>query len=263
MSGEAEKRTNMFHRDPATLRIKKGLNARDLTSEAYQAKIRELAEDIAVNGVRTPIETFSEGGETYVSHGHTRFAALQLLIEEDRAPKTVPCIPEPRGRNDADRIVDQYRLNVGSPLSPVEVAYNIGRLLKLGWDKDKIAERHTKSVSWVEHVLTFGEATPETQAAVAAGKISASLATEIVRKEGPTKAARTIEKAVKTAKAEGKDKATARHVQVKSGETEATVKQMRKLVSILRVQASRGGAGAGQWAARWLAEAQIVNEEEE
>lgn len=257
-----EKRTTLFHWNPRNLRIKAGLNARDLTTETYQAKIRELAEDIAVNGVRTPLETFSEGGVVYVGHGHTRYAALQLLLGEDRAPLTVPCFPEPRGRNEADRIVDQYRLNTGSPLSPVEIAYNIGRLLRLGWDIPKIAERHTRSESWVESMLKLGEAAPETQAAVVNGQISATLATELIGKEGPTKAARTIAKAVKAAEAEGKTKATARHV-AGPAEPEATVKQMRKLVSILRVQASKGGAGAGSWASRWLIKAGINTDDEE
>lgn len=106
MVEQAEKRTNLFHWNPRNLRIKAGLNVRDLTTETYQAKIRELAEDIAVNG------------------------------------------------------------------------------------------------------------------------------------------------------------ATARHV-AGPAEPEATVKQMRKLVSILRVQASKGGAGAGSWASRWLIEAGINTDDEE
>ncbi len=254
---QAVKRTNMSHYAPKDLHIKPGLNARDLTTEAYRERIAELAEDIAVNGVRTPMEVFGENGKVYVSHGHTRFAALQLLMEQGRAPVSVPCIPETRGRNDADRIVDQYRLNLGSPLSPPEIAYNISRLLKLGWDQAKIAERHGKSVSWVDQMLKFGEAAPETQQAVLDGKISATLATDIVRREGATRGAKVIAKAIAEAEADGKTRATARHVPKAEAENEPTVRQLRKLVDVMRVHIGRGGAGAANWAAKFLIEAGI------
>lgn len=139
-SPDAEKRTSVFHFNPAVLEIKPGLNVRDLSSEAYQGSIKELAEDIAQNGIRSPLEIFREDGHTYISHGHTRHAALTLLIKEGRAPLTVPCIPEPSGRNDADRIADQHRLNVGSPLSAGEIAYNIGRLPERFFEEAGIEE---------------------------------------------------------------------------------------------------------------------------
>jgi ParB family chromosome partitioning protein len=256
-SQDAEKRTSVFHYAPSNLEIKAGLNARNLSSEAYQLTIKELAEDIAANGVRTPIEIFRESGHVYISHGHTRHAALMLLIKEGRAPLTVPCIPEPSGRNDADRIVDQYRLNVGSPLAHAEIAYNIGRLRNLGWPDDKIAQRHSKSVSWVGQMITFGEAAPETQAAVAAGHIAASTVVEVVRKEGPAKAARTIDRAIARITREGGAKVTAKHLASGTeAEHEPSVKQLRRLLDILRVHISRGDI-TGRYAASFVKEAGI------
>ena len=207
------KRAALLYFDPRTLKVKPGLNVRDLTTPDNRAHVEWLAESIAESGVRTPLEIFSAGDDVFVANGHCRLAATMLAIERGATIATVPCIPEGRGKNDIDRILDQFTLNSGKTLTALEQGSNVKRLLGYGLSPTDVAKRLSKSPSWVNGMLDLQEAPPEAQQAVSAGEISATLATQIVREEGPVKGTETIKRAVSTAKASGKKKATARHVE--------------------------------------------------
>ncbi len=220
LKDQADKRGPLCHYDPARLEIKPGLNCRNPYAPEEAERLSALADEIITDGgVRQPLEIFSEGEHIYISHGHFRKAAALLARERGMKILTVPCIIEPKGGNDAKRIVDQYRLNnLGNPLTDLQIGYNICRLLKMGWDMDMVCKEHGRSRSWADGILLLQEASPVIQAAVTEGSISPTLAKQIVREQAPAEAEETIVKAVADAKAEAaatgktKAKATARHV---------------------------------------------------
>ena len=210
----ADGRTTLFWFDPARIRVKDGLNGRDLQTADNIAHVEGLAALIAENGFMPshPLEVFREGDDVYLSDGHCRLAAVMLLRGRGVVVEKVPCIPEARGTNEVDRILGQISHNSAKPLNPLEEARNLKRALGMGLSVAEVAKRIGKSPSYVTHALDFLAAPVEVHAAVSAGEISTTLATEIVRKEGATRGAETVRKAVERAKASGKAKATRKTV---------------------------------------------------
>ena len=214
---ENDGRTATFWFEPHRIKIKPGLGARDLTTPDNLAGLESLADLIAEHGflASKPLEVFREGNDIYVADGHRRMAAVAMLRE--RTPpfiiEKLPCIPEPRGTSEVDRILNQSgSQNSAKLLNPLEEARNLKRALGMGLSVAEVAKRIGKSPSYVTHALDFLAAPVEVHAAVSAGDISTTLATEIVRKEGATRGAETVRKAVERAKASGKAKATRKTV---------------------------------------------------
>lgn len=212
----ADKVGRSYDIDPRKLKVKPGLNVRDLETPESIAELDKLMNEIIeAGGVRIPVEIFTEGDDIYVSHGHRRRAAvLKAISTRDFVCATVPCMLEPRGRNEIDRIYDQYTLNnTGLPLSVFEIGYNIRRLIVAGESIPQIAKRHAKTVGWVDGILKVLEAPPEAQAMVKAGEIAPTLMNEIIREQGVTEGTASLKRAVTKAKASGKKKATKRDVE--------------------------------------------------
>lgn len=138
-----------------------------------------------------------------------------LAISRGAAIVTVPCIAEPRGTSEADQVASQLTRNSGKPLTPLEQGRVYKRLIAYGWTTAKIATAHCKSVAHVNGMLQMQSAPAEVQALVAAGSVSATLAAEVIRAEGATEGAAALGEAVKTARAEGRAKATKKHVKAK------------------------------------------------
>jgi ParB family chromosome partitioning protein len=207
----ADRSSDLFHIDPRILKVKPGLNARTMDAEDTREHIEWLATSIAETGVRNPLEVFSEGDEVYVVHGHCRLAATMLAISRGVEIKTVPCIAEPRGTNEVDRILNQNVDNTGKPLTPLEAGANIKRAAALGWTVSQIAKKLGKSISYVSQALDFQSAPSEVHQAVAAGSISATLAAQTLRNQGPVSGTAAIAEAA-TAKAQGRKRATARNL---------------------------------------------------
>jgi ParB family chromosome partitioning protein len=204
----ADKRAALLYFDPLRLQIKPGLNGRDMASAETEAQIEWLATSIAEKGVIEPLEIFREGDAVFVSHGHCRLAAAKLAISRGVDVKLVPCVQEPRGTSAASRLLNQIIVNAGNPLSPIEIGRNIMRCIALGKSKADIAQEIGRSLSYVVNALDFQAASPDVHNLVRQGDVSATLAASTIRKEGPTKGADTIKKAVASAKAKGKKKAT-------------------------------------------------------
>lgn len=204
----------VLHFDPRKLKVKPGLNIRDLTTPDNRAHVEWLAGEIEAKGFSPehPLIIFKEDETPYISQGHCRHAALMLCIERGVNILTVPCLPEAKGTSERDRIAGQFTSNAGKSLNPREAAANIKRMLRLGLSADQVARAIGKSASYISQTLEFEAAPAEAHDAVASGEISKTLAASILREEGPAKGVETIRKAVRTAKSQGKAKATAKHL---------------------------------------------------
>ena len=220
----ADKRGALLYFEPGKLKIEEGLNARNLASAEVQAHIEWLADSIAEAGVKKPLEIFGRGDDIYVSDGHCRLLAVRLLIDRGVEIPVVPCIPEGRGVNEVDRILNQNLSNSGLRLTSLEEGVNIKRAVALGWTVSQVAKKLGRSVSWVGQLLEFQAASPEVHNMVRAGEVSATLAAQVARDEGEA-APRVLKDAQKSAVARGSRKVTAKDLPPRETKAKPTVRE--------------------------------------
>lgn len=192
----AVSRGTLMNFDPRKLEVKKGLNSRDGSAADNLEHIEWLAQSIAEEGVKTPLVVFQEGDHVYVADGHCRLAAVKLAISRGAPIETVPCIPEPRGTNGVDRVLSQVIYNSGKALTPLELGQNFKKALALGGTVEAIAKRVNMSVSWVNQMIDLQAAPEEVHQMVRDGKVSATLAAKVVKRDGADGGAATLKKAV-------------------------------------------------------------------
>ena len=188
-----------------------GFNVRDMTSVVAREKLDVLKAQIKNDGVRVPLELRMEGEDLYVVSGHRRLHVVMELIAEGEEILSVPAIMEAKHLSDAERAVGLVTLNQGEPLTPLEVAEVVRRLLGYGWDRSQIARRlgfkAVQTVSNYEEMLSLPH---EVREAVREGTVSATNARAIVREAGPLMAPERLKEAKATAKRIGKKKVTAK-----------------------------------------------------
>lgn len=227
----AEGRSDLYRIAPQNLKVKEGWNVRDVESldlEDLKVSIKEL-------GVKQPLTVQTEGENIFVTDGHRRYFAVMELIAEGVEIKTVPVQVEDRYSNAADHIASMIVRNSGKPLTALEQARVFKRLLDYGLTETEVAAKVGKSRQWVISMLELNAAPEDLKSLVKTGKVTATLAQQTLAKEGGEKATETLTKAVKKAEAEGKTKATAKHV-----EKSAKV-QLRELFDGLEFQGYQGG----------------------
>src|SRR6185312_4323901 len=128
----------------------------------------------------------------YLTDGHRRHRAVMELIGEGVEIETVPAVAEPKTVNEAERVARIIDFGSGEPLTPLEKAEGVRRLLGYGWDRAKIAQRlgvATQTVANYEEMLSLPETVKQ---AVREDAVSASVARNVVREQGPEKGAETI-----------------------------------------------------------------------
>lgn len=208
----AVSRAAVLNFDPRIIQMKEGLNARDLGTEENRAHIEALAQSIATDGVRVPLVIFQEGGAVYLADGHCRLAAAMLAISRGAEIATVPCIPEPRGTNDVDRVLSQNIYNSGKRLTPLEEGVNYRKALAMGATIPQIAAKVNRSATHVASAIEM-QAMPETvKTLVREGVVSASLASKTVKREGSDAAVAVLHKAAADAKETGRTRVMPREV---------------------------------------------------
>ena len=204
----ALKRSDIFYVDPRVLKIKDGWNARGKDDPENKEWIMTLARSIASVGVQDPMIVYQDAGEYYLVDGHCRLAATFIAINTFRADiKAVPIRTQGRSVDEGDRELTQL-LTDGKPKTPYEAGIIYKRLEGFGWSVDKIAERSGRSVASINAALDLQGAPVQVQKLVASGRVSATLATETLRKEGAAKATATLNDAVDVATQKGKARAT-------------------------------------------------------
>lgn len=203
----AEGRSDVFRVDPRKLVINVGWNTRDESPELLE-HIDMLAQSIAEIGVRKPIEVKLEDGKMIVKDGHCRTRAAMRAIEHYGAElKAVPVISVDRYANDADLILNQVISNTGKPLTVLEEARVYKKLIDMGWEQVNIAKKVGKSQGRISQILDLLTMPSAVQALVAAGSVSASLASKTVKQsESPQVATAALTQAVENAKADGRDR---------------------------------------------------------
>lgn len=215
-------RTDLLSINPAIITVDPSYNVRKF-DPVNDEDDKGLIESIRHNGVRTPLTIRLVQNEVVVVAGHRRLAAVKLLLDAGVEIKTLPCMPELRNTSDADRDLDLITSNSGKPLTGIEKSMVYARLAKYGWSEEQIAKRVGVSSQHVRDMLTLHVVPEPIKEMIEAGAVSASLAVKTVRSEGED-ATEVLEKAVTTAKADGKAKVTPKEL-AKVESTKAAAKK--------------------------------------
>lgn len=201
---------------PENLRLIENFNVR-VNGERHKAKVREYADSMKSEGYyqHKPLAGYvaKDGDENviFITDGHTRLQSVLLANSEGAQIDLVPVVVSQAGVSMEDLTVALVRSNSGEPLSPFETGVVCKRLSRFGWDEKKIADRIGVSEQYVKNLLSLIAAPIEIRQMVIEDRVSASTAIEVIAKHGD-KALSILEQAQERAKAAGKGKATARHV---------------------------------------------------
>jgi hypothetical protein len=156
----------------------------------------------------------------FLTAGYSRHRALSELIAEEGNDFSedfpVPFIVKPAGQSLEDLTVALANGNEGRKLSVYEKALVLKRLISMGVEKPRAAERLGMTERYADDMLTLAGASAQIRNHVINGKISP---TEAVRqiKADPKNATKKVNDAVAKATAEGKAKATGKHVETTAG----------------------------------------------
>jgi ParB family chromosome partitioning protein len=232
----AESKRDILMIDPRLIVVEDGYNVRDLTTADAQTKLMVLARSIAEFGFSSehPVTVRLDADKIVLVAGHRRRAATMMAIDDLGAEiLAIPCIPEARGTSEADRCADLIMSNSGEPLTALETASVIKRLLGFGWTTDAVAKRlGWESKQTAENHLALLEAAPAVREMVRTGEVSATTAVNVTRKHGADAEA-TLIKAKGHATGAGKKRVTAAHVAAATGEFQANAANAKTLVSAL------------------------------
>ncbi len=228
----ASGRRDLYLLDPDLIKEDEGWNVRD-DNEDLKAHIRHLADSIKEIGVQQPLTVYLRDGVPTITDGHCRLMAAKIAISEGAEIKTVPCRNEERTANEADRTLSMLTRNSGKPLTSLEASVVVKRLISFGWVISDISRKTGYTTSHIYNLIALASSPVEIQQMVSDGKVSATLATDTVRKQGETKAVETLKSAVEKASDSGKKKATKKHVEPGPAKTNWN-KVGPQLLSVLR-----------------------------
>lgn len=205
-------------------------NSRVMSQAEVEAHVTWLAGNIALNGLKEPLVIDFEDDTIFLVAGHCRLTALLKNIAAGITHDYVRCITEDKDMSAETKAADQWIRNKGLGFSHLDLGVYCTRMKTVfGWSDEKIASHNGVNVQTIENIFRLYSAPAELKEIVANDNLSATNAENLIREEGKTKAAVIAAEAVALAKAEGKQKATARHIQaVKTKAPVAPITRSRK-----------------------------------
>ena len=211
----APRQGNLYAFDPRLLTVEEGWNQRLVTFSPENEEDLALARSIAEVGVKQPLTVYMKDGVPVLTDGHRRLAATLYAMDVLGAEvRSVPVQTETKYASEADRVLSQIVRNSGKPLAPIEKASVFAKLMDLGWSETEIAKKVGLSRQHVVDLLELRAAPRQLVERVESGEVSATLAVATMKSAGSAEqAAQVIGAAVEKAKAEGRTRATARHVE--------------------------------------------------
>lgn len=229
MSKEKTTRKDLLLVDPRNITVIENLNVR-----VDYGNIRELADNIKVNGVKQPLRGHSKDGKYILTDGHRRLRACMLLVE-DGEKITVPFIVEPKSYTEIQRIVDMVICNDGKKLTPLEEAEAVQRLTNMGLKPKDVAPKIMRTVGYVKNLQHLYNAPDKIKKLVQSNLVSGTLAIKILKEnKNPEEAISVLEKTLETANSQllfGGKKATEKSVK-RSQNKVNSVAELRKFFKL-------------------------------
>src|SRR6185369_3087608 len=144
--------------DPELIEEKPGYNVRDMESPETQAHIRKMVDAIHSGGTLAfpPITICAEEGKIYVLAGYCRRRAFVLAKQEGAPIKGILAVANTQKED--ERALDLLNSNDGLPLTPLEKAKVVQRLISFDWTPSEIARRRGQSVTTINNLLALLDA---------------------------------------------------------------------------------------------------------
>ena len=220
---------------PDLIEVDPTFNPRKMDSPDTLAHIAGLEESIKVRGFDPdrPLLGYSRGDCFIVTDGHCRLAAVQNLIARGLEIQAIPVRTETRGTSPADRLALALR-EPGHPLTYLESADAIKRLLAFGWNERQIGERCGKTRQWVLGCLDLAAAPQAIQEAVVKGELAATEGIRISRQNADPEA--MLEAGRAEAKKRGSQRIRPRDI--KTGRSRPQTPAQKAIAEFLRVLAA-------------------------
>jgi ParB/RepB/Spo0J family partition protein len=191
-------RKDVFFLTLDQIKIEEGFNVRQDYGD-----INELAESIKENGVRVPIRGYKKNGVYWITDGHRRYKAVQLLDKKGLEVR-IPFLADGRESSQEQRVIDMIICNEGKKLNPVEVADAVNRLLNFGYTEGEIHVKTGYSKVYISNLKLLNSAPKKIKNLITDNVIKSTLAMKILREEKDfDKAMEVIENAIASAGAEG------------------------------------------------------------
>lgn len=196
---------------PDLVEFEEGFNLREEGAE-LDAHIERLYLAMKEGAYIPPIDVSIVDGRVVARDGHCRTRAARRLMSEG-----IEYMLEARQLrgNEADSVFHMLGSDQGMKFSPLAQGHGFMRLVRYGHDVAAIARRLGLHRATVENGLALVESPVAVQKMIAAGEVSAHTALKAVRAHG-TQATAKLAEGVKVAKAAGKKKATAKHIEPKA-----------------------------------------------
>jgi len=217
------------------IKVRPGFNLRLTNTPDHREAVEQLRQSIVTEGFYStkPIACFTSldadmNDVIYVIDGHLRLEAAKLA-EVD----AIPVIIKPADSTDLELAVSLQKENSGRPLSLLERAGLVRRLLSAGMTDIEIAERLGCTPRYVEDLKVLVGAPKEVREMVASGAIAGTEAIAQMRKD-PDAAPEKLQKLAAKVEAKGKAKLT------KSAIANDGVKPPRMATTTLGITLSRG-----------------------
>ena len=203
------KKTDILLVDPRNLVIVDGFNVR-----TDYGDIEALAGSILELGLQVPLVGKKVRGEDKFElvDGHRRFKAIQYLLANGH---DVPYVKlTPFTGNDEERVLAMVTTGTGQkPLTEIEQAEAIKRLVNFHYKPEEIGKKIGKSVPHIYNMLTLANTSRKVKELVISGKISGTTIVHIIRKtDDEREQYQMVTEAIENAKKEGKKTATAKNV---------------------------------------------------
>jgi ParB family chromosome partitioning protein len=242
------KRKDILQVDPRNLVTEEGFNAR-----VDMGDIEALKDSIVESGLEVPLKACKKRGtDSYtVVDGHRRLMAIMMAIEQGHDIKYVDVIST--STNIEERTISMIITGTGQkPLTEMETAEAISRLVKFGYSPEEISKKIGKAIASVYNLITLSSTPKRVKNMVHDGLISGTTVVQIVREvkddSGEVDAEKlleTAEKAVADAKAEAdatgkkQKKATAKNVKSLKAKS-----PQQKLVEVQEALEKEGAKGS-------------------
>jgi hypothetical protein len=169
------------------------------------------------------------GEEVHIVSGHRRHRAVMELIAEGVEIESIPAVTEAKAVNDAERVLRLVTHNAGEPLTMLEKAEVVRRLINMGWSREKIAARlGYKTPQTIANFELLLAAPERVRQAIRQEEISPSTAIELVREHGDAASGKLYD--IKKAAAErGKARASIRDVKQPAGNAHPATVERRNV----------------------------------
>ncbi len=203
------KKTDILLVDPRNIVVVDGFNVR-----TDMGDIEALANSILEMGLQVPLMAKKVRGEDKFElvDGHRRFKAIQHLMANGHDIPFVKVLPFTG--NEEDRVLAMVTTGTGQkPLTELEQAEAVKRLVNFHYKPEEIARKVGKSVPHIYNMLTLANASRKVKELVISGEISGTTIVHIVRQTADEREQyKMVQDAIENAKKEGKKKATAKNV---------------------------------------------------